>query len=200
LAEQKEEMNLCDLKVIGISGNRGSGKDTFCRLLQERSPRFKRYAFADALKEDLRPFLSAYFDINVNNCTAAQKEIIRPILIAYGCAQRAVQADYWAMRVYWQIAAQFDNRAIKDFIPIPIVTDVRFMNEVEMLRNNFGKNFIHVDIVREDGPPPTDEEEKHFRGVHKLADYYMLWGKNEKGEQERFVDLFLQNYPQLLQT
>lgn len=116
--------------IIGISGNNGSGKDTFGMLLQAEYERkgkdVCRCAFADALY-----FICAYLyginrkkfydnnpqhknEVIINNLTA------RDILIKVGAAMREIYPDTWVDLLRKDTCHE-----------ITIVTDVRFDNEAE---------------------------------------------------------------------
>jgi len=173
--------------VLGLTGTRGVGKDTLARHLIDVRPAYERWAFADALKDDLRPFIMEHFDFDSADCTPAQKELIRPLLISYGCAQRAVDINHWVDIVIRDIrsyapAVWFDKNAL----PIPVITDVRFESEAVRLREEFGPAFKLLNLTRVGAPPPTDEEEKHFRQVAAMADWHVGWGcEDEKEQRER---------------
>ena len=164
--------------VIGIHSTRQCGKDTLFRHLNALDARFQRFAFADELKRDLHPFILKHFGFDIWTCTAAQKELVRPLLIAYGCAQREVDIDHWAKKVVEQINIEGLKRDI-----IPVVTDVRFESEYHLLRKAFGKAFILVDLTRIDSPEPTEEEKKHYLTVAGLADYLVHWGHDTEEQQ-----------------
>lgn len=171
--------------VIGLHGTRGSGKDTLFSRLEEIHGQYGRVAFAQALKMDLRPFTLQHFDIDALTCEGADKELIRPMLIAYGMAQRARDPLYWCKRATDQIAVDW---AARDADFVPVVTDVRFENEVHHLRRTFPRDSRHagvviVNVTRDGAPPPTEEEEKHYRDVAALADIHFHWGNDSWGEQ-----------------
>ncbi len=168
--------------VVALSGNRSQGKDTLFQCLHRLDPGFTRWAFADQLKADLWDLLHDQFDVDVNRATGPQKELVRPILIAYGCAHRAVDPDHWVKVVIAQIDAHWaDTPFGAPFVPV--VTDARFPNEISLLRAAYGSALIQIDVTRVGAPPPTDEEEKHYREVAALADYHLHWG-NETPEQQ----------------
>jgi hypothetical protein len=167
--------------VIGLAATRQSGKDTLARHLTTLNWRFTRWAFADQLKADIRPFIADYFDIDIEDCTQAEKEIVRPLLIAYGCAQRAVNPTHWVDLVVTDIRRDTSGPLGAELIPV--VTDVRFPNEATRLREEFGAAFKLINVTRVGAPAPTDEEEKHFRQVASMADFHLHWGGENEAEQ-----------------
>ncbi len=154
------------------------GKDTLAGLLHQLDPRFTAFSFASPLKNDLKPFLLTHYGIDVWRCTLAEKETIRPLLIAHGMAKRSLDADYWVKRTLRDIQlALHEKPGI-----IPVITDGRFVNEIRLARQAFPQT-LFVNVCREGAPPPTDEEEKHYREVTKLADRTLLWGNETPEEQ-----------------
>lgn len=168
--------------VIGIHGPRGAGKDTLFARLSELEPRCVRMAFADRLKQDVAPLVREHMRYDPEALTPAQKEAVRPLWIGWGMACRAMDPLHWVKVVVGDI----DHRWTWDEEPfIPVVTDVRFENEAGHLRDHFGSAFRLINLVREGAPPPTDEEEKHYRQVAAMADIDLHWGNDTlEGQME----------------
>lgn len=165
-----------------ICGTRRSGKDTLGRLLAELTGfRCTRYAYANQLKADLRPFVMENFGFDSEDCTPEEKEIIRPILISYGCAQRAVDINHWVDIVIRDI--NLDMQIVDNVNMVPVVTDGRFPNEVTRMREQYGAALKVLNLTRIGAPPPTDEEEKHYRQVADMADLRFNWGAETETEQ-----------------
>lgn len=171
--------------VLGLTSTRGCGKDTLYQLLYQLDRRFVRLAFADSLKADLGAFLHEQFGLDVWTVTGAAKELIRPILISYGMAQRYRDPDHWAKKVVRQIEKQSHAARAAGLGYIPVVTDVRFASEVALMNKEYGDRFRLVNLTRHGSPPPTDEEEKHYRTIATLADYHLAWGNDD--EQSRLA-------------
>lgn len=169
--------------VIGITATRCSGKDLLYQRFRDLSPRFIRYAFADQLKVDLEPLVRDKFGWDMQSLDAKQKEIVRPILIAYGMAQREIDPLYWVKIVCNSIdrVANYDLEYARQFIHV--ITDVRFENEEEYMRQKYGASFKLVALRRYDAPPPTQEEEKHYLKVEGRADCRLVWGNDTEEEQ-----------------
>lgn len=162
-------------KLIAISGNRCVGKDTLYNALKKLNDNFKRYAFADTLKNDLKPLIWDQFGIDIFNVTSVEKEFIRPILISYGSAWREVDVDHWSKTVC-------DIVKNEPIHVIPVITDLRFKNELELLRKEFGPALLHIHIERKNSIAPTIEEQKHVHTINYLADYKLDWGDNTPEE------------------
>jgi hypothetical protein len=165
--------------LIGISGNRQTGKSTLANLLCALDQRGQQFSFASRLKEDLSALLMDNFQIDSFTEVPEEKELIRPILIAYGCAWRNLDPDHWVNVVLGRV--KLLERSSADFIPI--ITDVRFVNEVKILRDSYKEKFLHIDVSRIGAPPPTSEEIKHFGAVKEAADYQLNWGNNNLSER-----------------
>lgn len=162
-------------KLIAISGNRCVGKDTLYNSLKSLNNNFKRYAFADTLKRDLKSLIYDQFGIDIFNVTSEEKEFIRPILISYGSVWRERDIDHWCKTVCNVIKNEPVNI-------IPVITDLRFENELVLLRKEFGATLFHIHIERANGIEPTAEEQKNIHTINHLADYKLMWGDNTPEE------------------
>lgn len=171
--------------IIAFSGNRCVGKDTAYEILSSYIHCI-RFAFADALKNDLKDLIKTQFDIDIFNPTKEEKEFIRPLMIAYGCMWREKDAEHWAKIVVQQIQ--------KDFIHSHFaIVDLRFENELDELEDAFGSDLFHVNIVNTFAPSPTYEEEKHYKKVAQRAHYHINWGNNTMDERNSIIsDLYTQ--------
>ncbi|MBS1722828.1 MAG: hypothetical protein JSS66_07605 [Armatimonadetes bacterium] len=126
------------MKLIGVSGKKRSGKDTFYQFLANNpSLTVHRVAFADALKAEvyeriLQPDGLAR-DLMENDDT---KERFRTLMQWWGTEYRRqlFRDDYWLV----QLANTLEQW--KDDDCIVVVTDVRFPNEFEFIRSRGGLN------------------------------------------------------------
>jgi hypothetical protein len=173
--------------IIGISGNRCVGKDTFYKFLFTLDRRFKRYAFADSLKQDLDPLFKNQFNIDIFNIEAKEKEIIRPIMISYGVAWRNIDVNHWVKNVYNNIQKECDYT-------IPVITDLRYKNELEFLREKYGNKLIHINITRKGSISPTEEELNNLKYISNKADVQIEWGFNTDEEMLTIVKNVHDNY------
>ena len=157
-----------NIKVLGLGVNRMVGKDTFFSLLSEIDPRFKRVAFADALKDSCEDLCKYFFDKGISQLTPSEKEIFRPILIESGRVGRTLDIDYWVKRAI-KTAETFPEESIT------VITDVRFENEYLYLKKIYGEKFFFVNLLREGAPEPTDEEKKNGPETAKHANMTFYW-------------------------
>jgi hypothetical protein len=84
--------------LIGFGFTARSGKDYATKLVQKWYPEAQRIAFADELKRDLEPLITARFGFSAFTEKDEEKTLIRPILVAYGEAMRAKDPNYWIRR------------------------------------------------------------------------------------------------------
>ncbi len=164
-------------QVVLLGSCRQVGKDTLCQRLMELDPRFRRFAFADELKLDLTDFIEEHFGFSLYTCTSEEKELVRPILIAYGLAQRKRDPDHWVK----ELSGWVGNVISANPGFIAIITDARFPNEVTYFREHY--KAVYVQLFRKSAPPPTDEEERHWRTLASMADYTLSWGEDTVEEQ-----------------
>jgi len=202
--------------IIGLSGVARSGKDTFCLHLlnsfKKRGYNAKRFALADQLKIDIRDFLIEKFNIDILNCSPADKEIVRGILVGYGRAMRLKsEGTYWTSLIQEQIE--------QDDCEVAIITDVRYdefeKDEVFWVKKVMDGSLIHVrryekvmlssfypapSLERHYISPPNSDEASNDPRVRSKADYKLEWETfageepyKEDGKCAKFVEEFLDN-------
>jgi len=157
--------------IIGISGNARSGKDTFCELakvaLSEKKVPAARVAFADQIKEDLDRLCRHNIGCSAFTSDDEEKSLIRPLLVAYGTdVMRKMEPNWWIEKL------EFKLPLYKEQGIVPIVTDVRYENELEWIRKNDG---VCVHISRDGIGPANSEEESNNLILEKKADYTLSW-------------------------
>lgn len=102
-------------------------------------------------------------------------------MIAYGMAQRSRDPDYWVKRTQYRIEGELGYNPHV----IPVITDVRFSNELVLMRRDYDTTFIFLE--RKGAPPPTEEEEKHWPTLKEQADFVLEWGNNSEEEQMEYA-------------
>lgn len=137
--------------VIGVGGFARSGKDTFVKIarkiLSERGYRCIRLAFADALKEEIDPFLIKHYGISAWTEDAEEKKLIRPFLVAHGCGKRIqTNGKYWIEKIDYLIGAHHNSHIInsKEAVDVIFISDCRFPNEVDWVHEKWGGWFVHL--------------------------------------------------------
>lgn len=169
--------------IVGLAAPRASGKDTLCHLLTTLNPLVRRRAFGDAVKDDLAPFVFQHHGVDIHTVEGHDKEVLRPYLIAHGCAMRERDPEHWVKKVIAQIGAVWSQWPSYQEPLIPCVTDHRFPNEVKLMRETYGAAFRLISLAREGAPVPTDEEMKHTAKVAEMADFHLVWGNDTVARQ-----------------
>ena len=149
-------------KIFALTGFARSGKDTlykgFERACESVGMNCVRVAFADCLKEDIDPFLLSKLGISAWTEDNEEKFIIRPLLVEYGRAARKLDPLVWAK----QAEKKIDN----DDNSIYIVTDTRYLNELQSMRNTYSTDqVVCVYVNNEDAPAANEEERESIRVI-----------------------------------
>ena len=166
--------------MIGLTGVARSGKDTFYSILnkylEEKNIKSQRIALADILKKELNDFTKEKFKIDLNKCEGNEKELIRPLMVAYGkCRRMQSEGKYWTSLVDPKIK-EFKKEHI-----LPIITDVRYIeykdDEYSWLKSHNGI-LIHISRKLDDGSlvlPANAEEKSNDNKLKAVADYSINW-------------------------
>jgi len=133
------------MKIIGISGFARSGKDLFTtvaqRVLKEHGLKTERYALAYELKSDLKDLIKTKVGIDVFTENTEEKNIIRPLLVAYGDVMRKTSGGkYWTQKV--------EQRIGKSKADVVFITDIRYdfypEDECTWLQYKMAGKLIHL--------------------------------------------------------
>jgi len=132
------------MKIIGIAGPAQSGKDTIGkRLLVKHS--FIRYAFADPIRHGLEAMFNLlHSDFNENKekeidwIGKSPRELMQTLGTEWG--RNLVADDIWLRLAEININAMVDrNSYIHSLIGGVVITDVRFENEANWIRQQGGE-------------------------------------------------------------
>ena len=174
-------MSLYGAKLIGVSGKKGSGKDTVGAYLVENYG-FERMAFADPLKEAC----CQLFGFDDEQLYGDKKETPDPrwgdvtprkVLQLVGTELLQTQLNRLIPELGGNIFSKRLELGLPDLDKYPIViTDVRFDDEVPIIKRNGG--FI-IEVVR-----PSQERE----GDPSLSSH-----SSEKGLSPKNIDLVIEN-------
>ncbi|MEY2997965.1 MAG: hypothetical protein RIQ82_1346 [Bacteroidota bacterium] len=153
-------------RLIGIAGFARSGKDTAAKILQQKIKErwdidMKIVSFAKALKQDCDPFLQKHLGISAFSEIPLEKEIIRPILVAYGQSMKKRFGD-----TIWL------DKALSAASSRGIIPDVRFPIEIDSLKR-MGAPIIYVEKI--DVMPANNLEEENDEALRQKADYMVSW-------------------------
>jgi hypothetical protein len=167
--------------TIGLCGVAKSGKDLFCNLLINNLSfhgfKAKRFALADRLKNDLKPIFDK-LNIDIWNCNANNKELVRDLMVAYGKAQRIKsEGKYWTRMLTTEIEA--------DDCDVAIVTDIRYdvypQDELYWCKEKMGGVLVHIsrfnllEGVKTFIQPPNQDELANDPKLKAAADYCVEW-------------------------
>ena len=135
--------------IIGISGKKRSGKDTVFSMIDAitaHEVRTTRTAFGDQIKQEIADSMNiTVADID------ADKERFRPLLQFWGAEFRRGYCgdDYWIKKMRLAAATWY----ARDWL---IITDVRFPNEAELVRELDG---VLIRVERDTGLDDTHDSE-----------------------------------------
>ncbi|MDB4314566.1 hypothetical protein N9955_00905 [bacterium] len=173
------------MKIIAVSGVARSGKDTIANCLAEfakmQNPSLKimRASFASTLKQEMSEFLITNFDIDPFTADGKDKELIRPLLVAYGQARREQSnGQYWIN--------QLEKRVHIEEPDLVILSDLRFAesdaDELGWLKKQRNNALVHVSryTVNDKGKksfvkPVNSDEKRNDPKLKKGADYTISW-------------------------
>jgi len=133
------------MKIIGISGMARSGKDLFTtvaqNILKDKGFKTDRCALAYELKNDLKDLIKDKTGLNVFTEDTKEKNIIRPLLVAYGDVMRKIsEGKYWTSKV--------ENRLSTIKADIVFITDIRYdiypEDECYWLQRKMNGKLIHL--------------------------------------------------------
>lgn len=179
--------------VFGIAGVARSGKDTLAKYIHKKLEKngtiAAKISFASAVKIDLDVFLKEKLNISAFTEKTEEKNIIRPLLVAYGTdvCRNNIDKDFWVKKIQKRVETNIKNNIIT------IIPDVRYKNEIQWIKN-LGGYVIHVSRC---GIEPANLEEKaNDPIVEKLSDYKLKW-KNFSDEKKtctrHVAELFREN-------
>ena len=116
------------------------------------------------------------FKIDLSKCSNEEKELIRPLMVAYGkCRRSQTEGKYWTSLLSEKIK-EFDNEDI-----IPIITDVRYIEYKEdeyTWIKNYNGILIHISRKLDSGnlvPPANIEEKSNDNKLKAVADFSVCW-------------------------
>lgn len=181
--------------LIGLCGFARSGKNSFSDFIidlrmEEKADLLKvmSTSFAYALRKDLDSFLLDKLNISAFTEDPKEKEIIRPMLIAWGTdvMRDRIDKNHWINKIQEEV----NNNRKKQISSI--ITDVRFGNELEWIRKNRG---ITIFIERENIGPKNDDERNHTLPLRDKCDLIFKWSELDEFQSrgKKLVKEFLIN-------
>lgn len=139
------------MKVLGISGKRGTGKSLLADYLQ-RNHGFMRVSLANPLKE----MCKREYGLTDDQVYGSLKEsptqyrrtdgsffTPRDIMIREGCLKRSINPDFWLEKVYFTINVY--SKHISHAVDKFVIDDIRFKNEVNWLSTKLNAKFARIE-------------------------------------------------------
>jgi hypothetical protein len=165
--------------LYAIAGTARAGKDTFATLFTECAEHaglnVSRFAFANALKAELNPYLIERYGISAWTSDDMEKQIIRPDLVAWGRMRRKQTNG-----THWIKTIEPNVNAYLNLGHCVLITDCRFNthpgDEVGWVKSLGGK-VIYVERIV-DGVPlkgANEEEVKHDPALRAGANVIVSW-------------------------
>jgi len=172
------------MKVIGIAGVAGSGKDLFHKLLSKELD-CRRFSLGDELKEELKPYCLEHFNIDPTNCSREDKDFIRPSLVSHASIKRKLSnGRYWIEKVdpkiknhYFESHSQSQDTKNK----VCCITDIRYCeyehDEVSWLKNELNGVLVHISLFKNINSKrvlklgANEDEKKYDPLLKELSDF-----------------------------
>jgi hypothetical protein len=151
--------------LIGLIGQKQSGKDTIYKLIEEclkGAITCERFAFADALKIEMANACGVTFDTIEQN-----KPIFRVGLQWWGTEFRRQMCgeNYWLDRLADQLR---DSAELRPQVGLRVITDCRFQNEAQFVTDRGG---ALVRVVRPGVCAAIDNHSSETDLANGKADY-----------------------------
>ncbi len=166
------------MKIIGLAGQAGAGKDSTYEYIRDTHLQLVkqvvvRVAFADGVKEDIEDALEVETSVLWDK---PYPDEIRQLLQWWGTELRRAQDPmYWVNKGMAEAKLQADSEAIH----LVVITDVRFGNEAEIIREAGGLVFevIATTATRQyrlggNLPPAHTSEEIDFEVDGYIENYF----------------------------
>lgn len=148
------------MKLVGIGYKKGSGKDTFAKMLSVHFNQCVITGFADALKHQVADVCGIEIEEIEKN-----KPLFRPMLQWWGTDFRRIYGkdeNYWIREMEYKY-----NIYKRNSDELMIISDVRFPNEAEFVR---AKEGYLIEMIRN-----TDSNDKH--SSETSLDNYTGWNR-----------------------
>lgn len=123
------------MKIIAISGKRGSGKSTMAKAVTTMS-NAALMSFAGPLRREIMALGYPHHLV----CGKPTAEPMRRLLIAHGMCRRHVNESYWISQLWKDI-----ERAKANGVTMAVIDDLRFWNEAEQLRAS-GATLVRIGL------------------------------------------------------
>lgn len=156
------------MKILAFSGKAHSGKDTLAKHIIQSNPVLEPYSFADPIKD----VCDMLFGWDMRHREGELKEVVDPrIGVSPRHAYQTLGTE-WGRNlinpnIWLKIADDHLNRILNSG-KIMVLSDLRFINEVEWVMNNGGR-IVSVTRPGYDGIGDEHESEKY---IDQIRDRY----------------------------
>jgi len=178
--------------IITISGVARSGKDTLASSLvseiyQTHGIDTKVFKFADPLKRALKVALLEVGIDYIDPFTEDEetKKLLRPLMVEFGKYCRALNKDVFVNATIKEI------EKVRDLCPgpfIPVISDLRYLNEIQRVRswasNQFTTTIVYRAHINRVGTYPANEEEERSIKALNFNDYPTSEWHFQSGDME----------------
>ena len=191
------------MKIIAVSGLARSGKDTIANKLQKvianNNPnlRISRESFASFLKEEMNEFILEKFNKNIYELSGEEKELLRPLLVAYGFAKRSQTKGRYFINL-------LQNKMKAEQNDLCIISDLRYadqdQDELFWLKNEVNGKLIHIERFSWADSnekkkiffkAPNEDEKRNDPLLKKAADFKISWNSSK---DEKELDAMAEKY------
>lgn len=176
--------------IFIISGKAGSGKDTFadCMIKQIKKSNIHNHVFRIAYADALRHDAQKYFDVDVNN----KNNMYRTMMQYIGTdIVRRRMPNYWVNTVISKL------KLYGDIFDTGIITDARYINEVQLIKDYANCEHIPCISIRIERPETnlnmTIKQMKHSSETELddfEFDYHVINDKGIKNLNSQAVDIY----------
>ena len=206
--------------VIGVAGVAGAGKDLFCDTLkselESHGKRVLNIALAKALKEEVKDWCVAHYNINPLSCTREEKAKIRDFLVFHGTQKR-----HQSEGKHWITLAHKTIQNLKNEYDYFIISDIRYhdytSDEVSWLKEELSGPLVHISQYevkevpdRKNWPktkmgrvflePANEEEKRNDPKLQRSADFPISWEKVDIINKDKYVKEHVVKFTEWLNT
>lgn len=156
--------------ILAICGYAQAGKDTFGNAVWDLAVQKNvvKYKFAESLRDSLNcAFGNLGLKKDLWTEDFAEKTKLRPLLVEFGRYARAADQDIFARYVVDKIDHDF-----RAGVNLAIITDLRYLNEDELLRSLAGSRgwgYQRVWVIKEGAAPANAEEEASIHVLNSAS-------------------------------
>jgi hypothetical protein len=194
---------LKDNTIIGIGGYATSGKNLFFTLFNKKIPNSKEFSLAKVLKNELYDYLMSQFGIDVNNCSGAEKEKIRPFLVLHAKIRREESNNRYFTD---KLVDSIQDYHLNNPSGVAVITDIRHNSDCDWLKKEMGGLLIHLQrynpIPRLKSPgykhdfisPGNETEKKDDPYLIDNADYRVIWPTSCNTETFSDLEIYTEEF------